>query len=263
MLKYIINNLSSLFYYIYYKIKILYCTKTIQDILNNSKKNLNSKKKTIGLLLCAGKSTRFGQSIPKQLYILNNKTIISYSIDLLSKFCNQIIIITNTICYDEIHKIIEKFYHNDTEKIFLITNNINCRLESIETGLSFIKRNFKINPQDNIVIHESARPFVSDTYFSNILKENKPYSQYCLKLTNGLMDKENLIVIDRDNYIELCTPILSNFMLYEYIFMNFISKKNRFAYEPINILREYKININILYGHHKYLKKITHIEDIQ
>ena len=46
------------------------------------------------------------------------------------------------------------------------------------------------------------------------------------------------------------------------IFFTFISNKNRFTYEFIPILNYYKIPINICYGAHKYLKKITYKDDI-
>lgn len=38
-------------------------------------------KKTLGIILAAGTSSRFISNIPKQLYIINNKCVLQYSID--------------------------------------------------------------------------------------------------------------------------------------------------------------------------------------
>jgi 2-C-methyl-D-erythritol 4-phosphate cytidylyltransferase len=240
---------------------------TIHNIIIQSKKK-KYVPKNIGLLLAAGTSSRFGLDVPKQLYRLNgNNPIIWYSLDLLVHNCDQIVIVTNSQCVGEIKHIVSGCYLSknqvdDVKKIHIVCNDINCRLESIEKGLGFISENYQKNTWDNIIIHDSARPYVPKQYICNMLEKTDLYSQYCLKLNNGLMDLKNLNVLDRDNYVELCTPILSNFNLYMEIFMNFISKKNRFVHEPIDILKEYKINVGIIYGHQKFLKKITHFDDI-
>lgn len=250
---------------LYFKFLIIYHIPSIQNIITNFKKKVNVQK-NIGLLLAAGTSTRFCHNIPKQLYKLNNdKPIIYYSIDLLISKCEQVIIVTNSLCIDEIKNIIFEFFLNDIKKIHIICNDINCRLESIEKGLIFIDKNFSKNiwNWNNILIHDSARPFVPKQYIVNMTEQSNLYSQYCIKLSNGLMDLKKSIVVDRDNYIELCTPILVDFDLYLFIFMNFISKKNRFVYEPIDILKLYKIPINICYGHNKFLRKITWFADVE
>ena len=39
----------------------------------------------IGVILAAGKSSRFDNSIPKQLFPINNKPLINHSIDILTQ----------------------------------------------------------------------------------------------------------------------------------------------------------------------------------
>ena len=69
-------------------------------------------------------------------------------------------------------------------------------------------------------------------------------------------------VVDRDKYIELCTPLCINYKLFNFIFKNYIQKENMITYEFIPILKILNINYNFIEGHYKYLKKITTFEDI-
>ena len=52
----------------------------------------------VAVILAAGRSTRFNHLIPKQLYPLNGKPIMQHSIDILQKYVDDIIIITNSNC---------------------------------------------------------------------------------------------------------------------------------------------------------------------
>ena len=49
----------------------------------------------IGIILAAGTSTRFNSDIAKQLYFINNKPIIEYSIDNMIQLVDRIIIVKN------------------------------------------------------------------------------------------------------------------------------------------------------------------------
>ena len=265
MLNLIKNYTHTLLNNICFKFKIFIHKKAINKLITQSLINGKAEfiQKNFGLLLSAGTSTRFCQDVPKQLYKLNgDKPIIYYSLDLLVKKCDHVILVTNSLCAKEIENIITDYFSESKNLIHIVHNDVNCRLESIQKGIEFISNVFQINNYDNIIIHDSARPFVQNLYIDNMLNESNIYSQYCLKLFNGLMDLKNLTVVNRDNYVELCTPILSNFNLYKYIFFNFISKKNRYVYEPIDIFKYYGIEIKFFYGHYKFLRKITWFDDI-
>ena len=254
--------LKSLF--VYYKNKILLLIKFLWNAASviNIIKNINNKTTAklttndVALILAGGQSTRFNTDVMKQLYLHNNKHLISYSILALDGLVKHIIIVTNSECELEIQQIVETM-KLDTN-IHIVVNNVNCRLKSIECGLEYTKD--KLHNIKNILLHDSARPFVSRRYMKDILNNTKYYSQYCLKLTNGLMNVD-FNVLDRDKYVEMCTPICMNFNLCYFIFMEFI--KSKYSYEFVNILRLYNIPMNIMYGHFKYLRKVTYIEDLE
>ena len=216
----------------------------------------------VGILLAAGTSSRFvsENNKPKQLYFLNNIPIVLYSINAIANLVDELVIVTNTKCFDEIKSLIGN-YHNIT----LLINDVNCRLESIEIGLEYIKS--KYNNVKNIIVHDSARPYITIEHIKNLLIScnTYSYSQYCLKLVNGLCKKEftNIEMLDRDKYIEMCTPISSHFDLFYFIFINYMSKRNRIVYEHIPILNILGIKYNLIIGKNSHLKKITYIDDVE
>lgn len=214
----------------------------MNKFLINLKKSINKKGVNVVIILAAGNGTRFGEY--KQLYKINNKPIIEYSIDNIKNIVNKIIIVTNSNCYNEIKK------YSD----HVIINDINCRMESIKIAINYLNT-LKINIK-NVIIHDSARPFVTKLMFKKILN-TKYYSQYYMKLVNGLISLENDCFVDRDKYIEACTPLCINYKLLKYIHNNY-SK----IYEYYDIIKTIKLKIVLIEGHYKYLKKITTKDDI-
>lgn len=213
----------------------------------------------IGILLAAGSSSRFNlNGQPKQLYQLEGIPLLLYSINVMKNVFDQIVIVTNTNCLEEIKELIKEYTH-----IKIIVNDINCRLESIETAFDYIHQHFSAK---SITVHDSARPFVPVNYFQMLLKSltDYSYSQYSLELVNGLAIKseDTIEPIDRSKYLEICTPISAHFNLYYFIFKNYISKKNRIVHEPMPIFNLLKIKYNLIKGSYKYLRKITFTDDL-
>ncbi len=207
----------------------------------------------VGILLAAGKSSRFENKTPKQLYEINNKKIISYSIDVMSECLDEIIIVTNSYCLDKISM---------TKNGTIIINDLDCRLSSIKAALNYLD-NKKV---ENIIIHDSARPFIKKEHIDDLLISCNefPYSQYVLKLVNGLAKKTDFgyEIPDRSQYIELCTPQAVDFSLYSYIFNKYIDSPYKVTCELLPILDKLKIKYNLIEGSLKYLRKITTIDDI-
>ena len=114
----------------------------------------------VGVILAAGNSSRFQNEVPKQLYSINNKPIINHSIDILSQSLDEVIIVTNTYCYDKIK----------TDHTILI-NDVDDRIESIKVALDYIgNKKYK-----NIIIHDSARPFITTNHINDLLESSKKY----------------------------------------------------------------------------------------
>ncbi|MEN8120726.1 MAG: molybdenum cofactor guanylyltransferase [Bacteroidota bacterium] len=72
---------------------------------------MSQTKQITGIILCGGKSSRMGQN--KALLEINGKYIISYAIEMLQPFCDEIIISTNTKELDFLgHKTVKDIYDN-------------------------------------------------------------------------------------------------------------------------------------------------------
>jgi 2-C-methyl-D-erythritol 4-phosphate cytidylyltransferase len=199
----------------------------------------------IGVILAAGKSTRFDSEIPKQLYPIDGKPIIQHSIDLLSKHLDKVIIVTNSECSDKI-----------TGNV--IINDVDSRLESIKVALE------KIDTCNNILIHDAARPYVTDWMIEDLLKSSNRniHSQFYLPLVNGLAKKNfnGYEIPNREDFIELCSPQITNFDMFKQIFKNYIEKGDEC--EVLPVVSRFEMKYNLIEGHYKYLRKVTTLEDI-
>ena len=203
----------------------------------------------IGIILAAGNSTRFNDENPKQLYLIDDKPIINHSIDILSQSLDEVIIVTNTYCSDKI-----KTNHT------ILVNDIDNRIESIKVALDYIGD----KKYNNILIHDSARPFITLDMISELLESSKKYqhSQYYLELVNGLAKKNDFgwEVAPREDFIELCSPQITNFELFKSIFTEYIETK--IDCEILPIICKLQYDYNLIKGNNKYLRKITTTHDI-
>jgi 2-C-methyl-D-erythritol 4-phosphate cytidylyltransferase len=235
-------------------------------------------KYNVGLILAAGNSSRFNINTPKQLFVLNGVPMINYSIEAMINNVDKLIIVSNSKCLEEINIIVSNYnIFSNNRKIVVLTNDIDCRLESIKKCLEYIQSsNLNVT---NIIIHDSARPYIKHSHINELLKMNDTclYSQYYLKLVNGLAVKilnnnnnnnnnsnnnTKYEMIDREQYIEVCTPVCCNYYLFYFIFMNYIDKPNRIVYEILPILNLFNIKYNMIEGSYKYLRKITIMDDV-
>ena len=76
----------------------------------------------VGIILAAGESSRFNNSIPKQLYTINDKPIINHSIDILTQTLDEVIIVTNSNCFNQIKTDKKVLINDDDDRIKSIKN---------------------------------------------------------------------------------------------------------------------------------------------
>jgi 2-C-methyl-D-erythritol 4-phosphate cytidylyltransferase len=203
----------------------------------------------VGIILAAGKSSRFNNSIPKQLYTINGKPIINHSIDILNQLLDEVIIITNSTCYSQI------ITNNE-----ILVNDVDDRIKSIKTALDYLNDDYS-----NILIHDAARPFITKDCINNLIESQKNnfHSQYYLPIVNGLAkigESGSWEIPNRDEYIQLCSPQITNFKLFKSIFREYI--ESNIYCEVLPIVSKLKYDYNLILGDDKYLRKITTINDI-
>jgi 2-C-methyl-D-erythritol 4-phosphate cytidylyltransferase len=199
----------------------------------------------VGIILAAGRSTRFDSTTPKQLYPIDGKPIVQHSIDLLSKHLDRVIVVTNSICKDHINGEV-------------IVNDTDSRLKSIKAALD------QIDTCDNILIHDAARPYIKDSMIGELITSSRHnlHSQFYLPLVNGLAKFTTFgyQIPNRNDYIELCSPQITKFDIFKYVFNNYIEKGEEC--EVLPLISRFEFRYNLIQGHYRYLRKITTLEDI-
>ncbi len=216
----------------------------------------------VSIILAGGTSSRFRTdkiNIPKQLYEINGKPIVCYSLDIMTKLMDKIIVITNSECIETMTNIVNNYDHKN---IIILINDVNCRLKSIATALMHLKQNQNI--YQKVIIHDAARPFFQEHHIQELMKSDCAYAQYYFKLVNGLAKKtkNGYEIVDRGQYIELVTPFIIDFNLYDTIFTNYIDIPNRIHCEFIPVLDLLNIGYKMIEGSHKDLRKITTVLDL-
>lgn len=141
------------------------------------------------IILSGGRGKRMGASVSKQFIMLKNKPILYYTIKkfLDNKDIDNIVIV---LPKDEI----DYFKENILDKFDLDINKIVSggkeRQDSVYNGLNECK------DSDIVLIHDGARPFVSDEIISNGIKFAKKYGA----AAPGVMPKDTIKVKDFESF---------------------------------------------------------------
>lgn len=229
----------------------------------------DTKKLTIGILLAAGNSTRFKckdgmKVISKQMFQLRNKPLIQYSIEAMLTVVDRLFIITNSKLLDDINNLV-KINYDDSNGIIVLYNDIDCRFKSIDIATKIIKKVYK-DKVGNVIIQDSARPFVNYKHYEKLVEKSNKYLyiQYYSKLVNGLASLYGEF-IDRNKYVEICTPLCINFELLYFLNKIYLNEdKGKISYEYIPLIKLLNLHHKVRYieSTPAQLKKVTYFDDI-
>lgn len=123
--------------------------------------------KVSAIILAAGKGLRLGADISKSLVLVNSKPLISYSLEAFN--CNSligdIVIVANKENWEAISILLNRFH---IKKPFQLVKGGLLRQDSVRNGLEATGEQSKL-----VVVHDGARPFVSQEIISAVIKEAK------------------------------------------------------------------------------------------
>lgn len=128
----------------------------------------------IALILAAGSGTRMGNTNkPKQFLSIYNKPLIVHTIEAFEMHddIDMILIVTNDTYIDDV-KIWCKQY--DLTKVKYIVAGGSSRQESVYNGLKKLEK-IGISDEDIILIHDAARPLISQTIITDNIEACKKY----------------------------------------------------------------------------------------
>ena len=151
------------------------------------------------IILLGGKSTRFGHDLNKVYYLINDKPIFCYSIDLFLNDCDcqEIIVVYNK----DDESILKKYLENYPNVLTTIGGKL--RYQSVLEGL-------KLATKEYVLVHDGARPNVSMEMLEN-LKESL-LKNHAVSLGTHVTDtikkvtNSSFETIDRDSLYAVQTP---------------------------------------------------------
>ncbi len=126
-------------------------------------------KKSVAIVLAAGKGKRMNREIEKQYLLLNNKPVLFYCLDVLERsFMDEIILVVGQGEVESCKKNIVDAY--GFAKVKKIVEGGKERYHSVYQGLSAIEY------ADDVYIHDGARPLISLELLESLRLEMEKYS---------------------------------------------------------------------------------------
>lgn len=154
-------------------------------------------KKVTGIIVAAGNSTRFGQGKNKNLFEVNQKPIIAYSIEMFNKSqkINDIILVI---------KPEEKEYFEDIQKSIKLDKPIKY-VHGGQTRMESVYNALKETNSDIVIIHDGARPRIKEEYIDKCLEQMEEFKG----ATVAVKSKDTIKICD-DNGVVLETTKRAN-----------------------------------------------------
>jgi 2-C-methyl-D-erythritol 4-phosphate cytidylyltransferase len=155
------------------------------------------------VIVAAGSGTRLGYPMPKAFVPLNNKPLLSYSVEIFlahPKISRIILVVPEAMLSDTAALF--------TDKRIGIVIGGEQRWQSVQNGINSSKA-------DWVLVHDAARPFVNDAVINGILEKRNAYQ--CVITATPVVDTIRSFTgdtagttIDREKLIRVGTPQLFN-----------------------------------------------------
>ena len=149
------------------------------------------KLKNYGIILASGTGNRYNSDIPKQFVKIAGKTVFEHTIDIFEKSeeINEIIIVVTP---DYRHFAEDLILRNNYKKITKMLNGGETRKESSSIAINSID-----DKEANVIIHDCARPFLSQKIIKDCIVALK-----CYNAVDVAIPSADTIIKVKDNIIE-------------------------------------------------------------
>lgn len=211
--------------------------------------------KTYALILSAGSSTRFGGTIKKQFYKINDKPVLFYSLNAFnkSKQIDEIVLVTSI---DDVELVKAFVKENNFNKVSQIVVGGDARQESVKHGLDVI------SDEGYVLIHDAARPLVDEEIISSLLKalEDNDGAAPAIKVVDTIIRVENNELSsfeDREKLYRIQTPQAFRLNVIKEAHVRFL---NHNATDDTQLVKLLGKKVAIVPGKEQ-LRKITTLED--
>jgi 2-C-methyl-D-erythritol 4-phosphate cytidylyltransferase len=149
------------------------------------------------VILSAGKGNRMKAKINKQFLMLQNKPVIAYTLAAFEQ-CSEIDEIIVVVASDELEYFKTNILHKfDFHKVKEVVAGGKERQQSAYIGLKSVSQDSEI-----ILIHDGARPFVSQQTIINCIDEAK----LCGAASAGMPSKDTIKIVDQNGIVTSTPP---------------------------------------------------------
>ncbi len=221
---------------------------------------MEREKPNCALIVAGGKGKRMASKISKQFLELNGKPVLYYTLKAFSQ-CNDVDFIVLVVSKDDMEytkkEIVQKY--NFTKVNAIVEGGIE-RQHSVHNGLKSIKG------CNIVIIHDGARPFVSE----RIINEGIKYADEYGACACGIRPKDTIKVIDdsgfsidtpdRSTLVSVQTPQCFKYSLI-YDCHNKLSREGINVTDDTMVVERYKHKVYLYEGDYKNIK-ITTPEDM-
>lgn len=147
------------------------------------------------IIAAAGQGTRMGQGINKVFVLLNNRPILSYTIDVFEKCAaiDEVIVVVGEEDREQLDLLIAKYGFRKVSQIVAGGAERQC---SVANALR------KLSPETQwVVVHDGARPLVSSDLIARAVSE----AQQWRAVGVAVPVKDTIKIADPNGFVE-CTP---------------------------------------------------------
>lgn len=150
------------------------------------------KLKNYGIILASGSGSRYGADVPKQFVKIAGKTILEHTIEVFEKAegIDDIVIVITPEYRTMAEEILLK---NNYKKVSKLLNGGEIRKESSFIGISSIE-----DEEANVIIHDCARPFLTQGIISNCIEALDKYDAVDVAIPSA----DTIIKVDENNIIQ-------------------------------------------------------------
>lgn len=148
--------------------------------------------KNYGIILASGAGSRYGADVPKQFVKIAGRTILEHTIEIFekSKYIDEIFIV---ITPEYRHFAEEILLKNSYSKVTKLLNGGEIRKESSYIGISAID-----DEEANVIIHDCARPFLTQDIIENCVKALETYDAIDVAIPSA----DTIVEVDGNNIIQ-------------------------------------------------------------
>lgn len=146
----------------------------------------------IAIIIAGGVGSRMGQDLPKQFINVYDKPVLIYTLESFQR--HPLIDAIELVCIDGWHEIVWAYAKQfNISKLKWIVSGGASGQESIRNGVYGLEG--KVNPTDNVIIHDGIRPLVEPSVLSDVINK-------CAKYGNAVTSmpyNEQIFVVDADD----------------------------------------------------------------